>query len=507
MFLDNAKSLKRKMFLVLITGSITTLIAAFTITLILEFNVEKRDLKISTKKDVALLSRIYAHSFSNEMDVDNEIFDNYIQAHAPVAHIILTDANGKTIFEKGDTLQKKQYASLIGKKEFVEENFFFYRVYEPIYNKIHLQGWIILTISYKNLYMKMISFSILLLVICTVLILISIYLINKFQKRITEPIAELSNFTEKIQYSKDYSLRIETSRKDEIGILFKNFNNLMEQISNRELERDLAEEEIRESEKRYRYLAELLPQPIFETDFMGNITYINQIGYLIFNVTQNDVETGINLNDLIETDKDIIEIAEIGENLKFTIHKLDVLGKKKMSENFPASIHFSSIVRHDLFIGVRCVVSDISERFQFEQELQNAKIKAEQSDKLKSAFLANMSHEIRTPMNSIIGFADMLNDQNLTQQEKTEYISFINNSGKLLLNLIDDIIDIAKIEAGQIQITKKQFDLNYMLFELQQSVKEEIKKHLDKSIRVNFITPTVGSFFIINDPVASSNCY
>lgn len=86
------------------------------------------------------------------------------------------------------------------------------------------------------------------------------------------------------------------------------------------------------------------------------------------------------------------------------------------------------------------------------KELQKAKVKAEESDQLKSAFLANMSHEIRTPMNGIMGFAELLKESNLSTEERKDYIEIIEKSGTRLLNIINDIVDISKIEAGQMNI-------------------------------------------------------
>lgn len=87
------------------------------------------------------------------------------------------------------------------------------------------------------------------------------------------------------------------------------------------------------------------------------------------------------------------------------------------------------------------------------EELKLAKRKAEEADKLKSAFLANMSHEIRTPMNGILGFAELLQSPDLQYEEMISYIDIINGCSKQLLALINDIIDISKIEAGQLTIT------------------------------------------------------
>ncbi len=99
-------------------------------------------------------------------------------------------------------------------------------------------------------------------------------------------------------------------------------------------------------------------------------------------------------------------------------------------------------------------------------ELNIAKEKAEESNRLKSAFLANMSHEIRTPMNGIIGFSQLLNTPGISEEKITEYTSIILKSGNHLLNIINDIIDISKIDAGQFNISKSIININSSLREL-----------------------------------------
>ena len=117
---------------------------------------------------------------------------------------------------------------------------------------------------------------------------------------------------------------------------------------------------------------------------------------------------------------------------------------------------------------------------QMEQELISAKLKAEESDKLKSAFLANMSHEIRTPMNAIIGFSQLLNDPDISEDERQHYINLIQNSGNDLMGLIDDIIDISKIEAGQIKDFKSQYFVDNILNELYDSYKQFLRTKENK---------------------------
>lgn len=94
--------------------------------------------------------------------------------------------------------------------------------------------------------------------------------------------------------------------------------------------------------------------------------------------------------------------------------------------------------------------------------LQEAKEKAEESNRLKSAFLANMSHEIRTPLNAIVGFSEMV-CQTEEEEEKQEFVKIISSNNILLLQLIDDILDLSKIEAGTMEFTFAQTDINELM--------------------------------------------
>lgn len=114
-------------------------------------------------------------------------------------------------------------------------------------------------------------------------------------------------------------------------------------------------------------------------------------------------------------------------------------------------------------IGTVFIARDITQHKLIEDELVRAKEKAEQSDNFKSAFLANMSHEIRTPMNGILGFADLLKDPGLSGEKQLEYLQIIEKSGMRMLNIINDIIDISKIEAGLIEVVLKETNINEQL--------------------------------------------
>jgi len=107
----------------------------------------------------------------------------------------------------------------------------------------------------------------------------------------------------------------------------------------------------------------------------------------------------------------------------------------------------------------------------FNFELNKAKAKAEESDRLKSAFLANMSHEIRTPMNGIVGFVNMLKRKEITEEKRNSYIDIIQSSCNQLLHIVNDIVDISKIEAGQVDIKREEENVNDIIVELKEFYK------------------------------------
>jgi PAS domain S-box-containing protein len=140
-----------------------------------------------------------------------------------------------------------------------------------------------------------------------------------------------------------------------------------------------------------------------------------------------------------------------------------------------------------IYKGRNCLMGifrDISERKKFESELIKAKEQAEESENLKTAFLQNMSHEIRTPLNGILGFANLLKDDDITSDEIDEYTGIIKQSGNRLLEIVNNILDISKIETGQLVIYKKDFYINTLIMELNNFFLQSIK---NKDIILNYV--------------------
>ncbi|MFA5815205.1 MAG: PAS domain S-box protein [Bacteroidales bacterium] len=172
----------------------------------------------------------------------------------------------------------------------------------------------------------------------------------------------------------------------------------------------------------------------------------------------------------------------------------EVMNRRKDGTDFP--VHLSTAIvtdSNDQPVALIGIAVDITERKKNEEELIAAKEKAEESDRLKSAYLANISHEIRTPMNSILGFSELLEDI-VDDPKQLEYLRIISNGGERLLNIINSVIDIAKIEAGQENLSSIVFDINPLMQEL-----FELNKR--RNTRIEFINDTVTSppFILFTD--------
>lgn len=147
--------------------------------------------------------------------------------------------------------------------------------------------------------------------------------------------------------------------------------------------------------------------------------------------------------------------------------------------------------------GAVHVLTDITQRTQMIRELIAAKEKAEESDRLKSAFLANMSHEIRTPMNGIMGFTELLKEPNLSGEDQQRFIEIIRKSGDRLLNTVNDLIDISRIETGQMPVVYTETRVNLLLEGLISFFQPQARQK-GLQLRLDTILPS-GEAIIITD--------
>ncbi|MEI7501571.1 MAG: PAS domain S-box protein, partial [Bacteroidota bacterium] len=225
-------------------------------------------------------------------------------------------------------------------------------------------------------------------------------------------------------------------------------------------ERKRAEEIIRMSEEKFRAITEQISDLIAITDSNGIVTYASSASKILFQFDPEEM-CGRNFIEFLHEPEVAIAIAAFSDAIKSGrgSYGLELTMKRKDGSTFIGELNGAKF-QQSMMNGTLVVIRDITARKQFEQDLITAKENSEESDRLKSAFLANMSHEIRTPMNGILGFAGLLKEPGLTGVEQQEYIRIIEKSGKRMLNIINDIVDISKIEAGQMDMSISESNIN-----------------------------------------------
>jgi len=234
------------------------------------------------------------------------------------------------------------------------------------------------------------------------------------------------------------------------------------------------------SENRFRRVAEQLSELILIINKKGIIEYASSASINLIGMSPESL-TGKHFTEFIEKAaiKTCIK-AFLDINRESTgIFNLEFKMKRNDGNLFYSEVTGTQF-QMDQGSAVLLTIRDISRRKSAEEQIIKAKEIAEKSDRIKTRFLINISHEIRTPMNGIMGFLELLKDMDLTQEERNMYISFVNKSGQRLMNTINDIIEMSKIETGNLQVNNENFILLEMMDYLYTIFDEKAKeKKLD----------------------------
>jgi PAS domain S-box-containing protein len=243
-----------------------------------------------------------------------------------------------------------------------------------------------------------------------------------------------------------------SNQKNQFAVIFEDIS-----------ERKRSEEQIRT----LAYAIESVNECVSMTDMDNNILFVNEAFCRTYGYTKDEL-IGKSITMVRSKSEFFNRNDEILTNSLGGGWSSEIINRKKDGTEFP--VHISTAVVRDEMekpVALIGIAVDITERKKNEKELVDAKLKAEESDRLKSAFLANISHEIRTPMNSILGFSELLAEM-VTDPVQIKYLNIILNGGSRLLNIINSVIDIAKIEAGEITIEQAEFEIDTLLNELYQ---------------------------------------
>lgn len=239
------------------------------------------------------------------------------------------------------------------------------------------------------------------------------------------------------------------------------------------------------------------PEAIAQIDAIGIVHNINSefthlFGYTLQEIIEKPIDDFLTVPEVLDEAKKIT-----GGVLKGEISELETKRKHKDGHLIDVSLLVTPIRINNEIVGGYGIYRDITDRKRIEKNLIQAKEKAEESDKLKSAFLSNMSHEIRTPMNAILGFSTLLTDPGITDEERTEFLRIIKERGSDLMRIIDDIIDVAKIESGQIKVEIKDCHVNILMTNLHTTLSEVKRKTAKTQIVLNCLPGNTDKDFTI----------
>ena len=297
---------------------------------------------------------------------------------------------------------------------------------------------------------------------------------SQLEHRIIRPDGELAYL--------NVSIRI---AKDSQGRTIKTYG-----VNQDVTERKLAEDASKQREYSYRTLSENLPASVYRLFLRerGKMEFFNDVIEQITGYTKDELKRGeICSIDPFIIPEDKPQVMEIVKNAIKNVSEFEVEYRFKRKEGYISYFYEKGmpIIGEDgKPLYIEGVIFDITERKMAELELINAKEKAEESDRLKSAFLTNISHEIRTPMNGILGFTQLLLEPDLSSEQKESYIEIVHKSGQRMLNTVTDIVEISKIEAGLVHLNLTQTDVNGRMEELfrffqPEAERKGIKLHLE----------------------------
>jgi PAS domain S-box-containing protein len=274
------------------------------------------------------------------------------------------------------------------------------------------------------------------------------------------------------------------------GQELKRYRNHLEELV------ELRTRELRESEERYRLLLDSSPDPISVYDHHGKITYLNAAFEQTFGWTLEELAgQGIDFvpsHEVEKTRKAVLRTLK-GENVLLETQRLT-------KEGHLLDIQLKTAIFRDPkgnLAGDIVIYRDISDLKRAEYELKKAKEAAEAANRSKSVFLANMSHELRTPLNAILGFSRLMWLDTAISSAHRERLGIINRSGEHLLALINDVLEMSKIEAGRIALKYQSFDLRHTLRDLEAMIRPPAE---GKGLQVHTICASDLPRYIKTDP-------
>lgn len=455
-------SIRNKLILLVLTVLVIVMILAFTLIILRGIKDYKTNLANSTHLYAKVIGEycIAPLAFSDNQGALEMLAK--IKALPEIKTALLFDTNDSLIarYSIDSTRFPVQFKPIDRLAGFHSDAFI---AVEPIQYQKTNYGSILLVASTRLLQKQIRDYITLVFLLLLFMILISYLLTSWLQGYISRPVLKLAEFTGLISREGNYSLRIQKEGDDEIGLLYDRFNEMLEQIRYRDQITREAETIGRLTNEKLTLLLENAPFGFLHFNQLGVVTSCNRGHELIFGLKKEDLIG----KDLHETIVD----PEMKQSLEDALQGVRSVYNGQYTSTMSGRSIYIRAIYTPLFdedrqiSGGIGIFEDISEQKNIEK-LQVEKEAALFANRAKSIFLANMSHEIRTPMNAILGFSQIMEkDPHLTEDQR-ENVSIINSSGEHLLALINNILEMSKIEAGRIQLNTSTFNIHALFDEV-----------------------------------------
>jgi PAS domain S-box-containing protein len=521
-------SIKNKLVLIIISASAFTIILGLLIYSIFDIINYKKEMENNAFLNATLVGKYCSAALLFDyQDEANQLLKELETIPGIINACVYDKENKIFAFYNKSNKDKISFPTLSNQQVELSSNYL--HVFKSIIQQNEKIGTIYLRISTAPLTEKIIGNIIICLILLIVLGGPVFFLASRLQRIVSEPILKLADITTQVSQKKDYSIRVEVDRKDAIGVLYNRFNEMFEQIEKRQNEIDkatadlrhlneeleervnnrtielgktnqeliLANKAQRDSEQRLRDILNRAPILVYINDLEGRYIFINQEFERLMKLSYEEIinKTDLELFSTERAERNITQNKKVIETRQ--THIFENASKKPDGIHYFVDILFPITDSNNQIYATSGWSIDITDRKKSEEALKNAKEMAESADRLKSAFLATMSHELRTPLNSIIGFTGIILKglAGPLTEEQSKQLNMIKGSGQHLLELINDVLDISKIEAGELVVALKPFDFSKSINKVISTI-QPIANKKDLELRSN-ISPDINN--IVSD--------
>ncbi|MGL1935484.1 MAG: response regulator [Fibrobacterales bacterium] len=456
-------SIRKKLLLIIVGISFVTLSIGFTVLSIRSATNLKNNFVNSIMEQAKVVSRYVTVPL---MFDDSEVAQSYLnsmESFDVIEQVIVYGADSLVFAEytREGSLKSERNNQLRKGHQFVENGL---HMFYPILEQEQRIGLVYIIASASKMDAENRSNVITLLILLLALVCGSLLLAYILQRSVTAPIIKLVQFMDQLSRGEQAERHIEKESRDEIGVLYDNFNALMDTIHD-------AKVELEEQERDLRTTLDSLGESVITTNVEGQIERMNPAAEELVGLKIED-SRGLFFDEVLTLENQTTrKRIEDPVGIVLGAGGITKLSNQTVILTPHGDIKFMSDsgapIRNDQgdVTGVVFVFMDLTEEKRI-RDLNKVLVEqteaAEAASRAKSDFLATMSHEIRTPMNGVLGMNELLLDTSLNNEQRG-FAESVHSSAESLLSIINDILDFSKIEAGKLDLEEIDFDLHSML--------------------------------------------